>query len=144
MSDSNRSVIWVVLVFVGLVFGSIGITAFTMLNLRGGESKAAYRNVTMTDAYMDCEKAMKKAFGRSLKSYGMDSLSTRYDQARQKYLIFFDAQITQPDTGLPENNFVTCEVTNAGEIDRFSLMVEGGTGGDIDRTEKGNPFGYDP
>ena len=144
MSQNSRSHLLIILVFAGLVFLSIGLTSFTVLNinLSGKGDDGGYRNVTMTDAYMQCEEKLKDSVGKALVSYGPDNLSTRFDQQLNSYLIFFNAEIRER-SGETAPNFITCEVTSRGYIESFYVSLERSDGDGIDRKEKGNPFGYE-
>ncbi|WP_317932418.1 hypothetical protein [Halioxenophilus sp. WMMB6] len=143
-SKNNRSQLIIILVFVCLVFTSVGITSFTVLKFQGQETGAGgYKNVTLTDAYLVCETKLKQYVGESLHSYGIDDLSTRYDQERSLYLVFFSAQIRNSKKGESTNNYVTCQVDGRGAIDDFWVSVEREDGDGVHRRDKTNPFGYE-
>lgn len=141
-SGSNRSQTLIILGFTVLMFASVGITSFAVLKLRSsGDGGGEYRSVTMTDAYLDCETRLKKELGKSLNSYGPDNLSTRYSEKRERFLVFFKAQVKAKNNALVDN-YVTCEVSKGGSIQQFHVALESSTGEGVERKEKGNPFGY--
>ena len=143
--SSNRTQLIIIIVFTVLVFLSIGITSFTVIQLQasGSGDGSSYRSVTMTDAYLDCENRLKSQLGTKLKSYGADNLSTRYNQKKERFLIFFRAQVKEVGSAGMVDNYITCEVSKSGRIQSFFVALENETGDGIERKEKGNPFGYD-
>lgn len=135
---------WVIVgLFTLAVFTAGGFTSVIMMGgSSGGSESETYRNTTMTDAYLDCEKHLKQKLDERLKSYQPDNLSTRYDQAKQKFLIFFQADVEHRFTSEVSVNYVTCEVANSGKITRMDFSSEDGSPGT--GSDSSNPFGYDP
>lgn len=142
MTENKRAQLWVIGAFLLLVCVSILVTTLTVVNLRKGEGGGSGRQVTLTDAYMKCVARTKKKFGSRLAGYGEDSLSTRYNEAKGRYLIFIDAEVKNPDTGIMEAAFVSCQVDDRGKVKSFGAGM-GGDGPKPDPVDGGNPFGYD-
>jgi len=143
MTKTQRSHLWVILTFVALVCISIFLTYQAFTRFGGGEPATRYRHVTMTDAFMECKQRLKSTYGRDLRGYGEDPLSTRYDHRLGLYRVYFNAVVIDLETHLPKDVFVSCDMNERGEIGHF-FTGEEGEDGEIEIEDEGsNPFGYD-
>lgn len=95
-----------------MVLASIALTFYfssPLLRMAGFDQQEGYRNVTFTDAVLSCQHEAEKTFGRKLSGLALDDHSSRRDDKRNRFLIFFHAGLSQKDD-VPAGFYIQCEV----------------------------------
>ena len=112
----------------------------------GGDSNSGYRNVTLTDAQLECEKEARDEFGERLRLITVDSHSSRYDQKLNRYKMFFNLDVypkrgKNRDIAVPY--FVNCYVHGSrGSVTHFESLEDKEVTSQPLRKPSGNIFGF--
>ncbi|WP_096086977.1 hypothetical protein [Agaribacterium haliotis] len=88
----------------------------------GAERDTGHKNITFTDANMACEQTVEDEFSGRLKTYFVDSHSSRYDHNSFLYKIFLEADVVA-DGGRVAQVYVVCFVdAGDGNIDKLEYL----------------------
>ena len=123
--------------------GELGLRSFA---LGGGASDDDYRNVTLTDAQLECEKEAREEFGERLWIITLDSHSSRYEGNINRYKMFFNLDV-YPERGKNTNIAVpyllNCTVHGSrGFVTHFESLEYKDFKPQPQRKPEGNIFGF--
>src|SRR5690554_6165992 len=118
-----------VIVSLLIIFGSVGSTLyFTGVSFGdfshqvGDVLGLEYKNVTLTDARLSCEKELRTRFEGRIQVMHVDTLSSRLDPAEDVFKVFMEADIYSDSSrqGAPRKMFMNCFVSaQRGHISSF-------------------------
>ena len=122
-----------------------GQLTLEMFGFSGGDD-GGYRNITLTDAQLICEKEAHDEFAQRLKMITVDSHSSRYDEKSNRYKMFFDLDM-YPKRGkeksIATNHFLNCFVHGSrGTITHFESVEDTEEESSPIRQKGGNLFGF--
>lgn len=142
VAESKRTQIWVVMALLALVCLSVVATSAWVLNSTDQSSSgdSGYRHVTMTDAYMVCTAKIKAKLGARLAGFGEDQLSSRYNQAKERFQMYFDAQVKKK-SGITVPAYISCQVNDKGKVKGFGVSYAA-KDGSRPAASDGHPFGF--
>lgn len=124
-----------------LTLGFLGKEAFWSSS--NNHSGSGYRNVTFTDAVLECEASTRSEYADRLKSLVVDNHSSRYDDRAFLYKIFFEADMISEDSGEVSLHYVNCFVASeSGKIDKFELWEDRDEESGPQKKKTTNAFGY--
>lgn len=137
--------ICVIALSVVVTLGVQGSIDLSVIGLGGGES-SGYRNVTLTDAQLECEKEARREFGERLRLITVDSHSSRYDEKINRYKMFFSLDV-YPKRGdnkeIAVPYFLNCYVhAGRGSVTHFESLEDKELAGQPQRKPTGNIFGF--
>lgn len=128
---------------VGIIAASVASTVW-LSGVFGGGSRAAYENVTFADAVIRCESQVRNTYKDRLRVLTLDDHSSRFDQTRYLYKVFFRAQMAgaKGETGAADY-FINCFVSSErGGIASFDLYQQEELQTEALRREEGGLFGW--
>ena len=153
---TNRSTRRLTAGVIAAAIGVIGLSIVVTLGVRGsidlsvfgiGEGNdGGYRNITLTDAQLECEKEARKEFGERLRFITVDSHSSRYDQKLNRYKMFFGLDV-YPKRGknrdIAVHYFLNCFVHGSrGSVTHFESLEDKEVASEPQRKPEGNIFGF--
>ncbi len=145
---------------VGVIAGSggvIGLAIVATLAINGqidlsfigvgsGNADKGYRNITLTDAQLECEQEARDEFGKRLHLITVDSHSSRFERKTNRYKMFFNVDVypkrgKNKDIAVP--HFVNCFVHGSrGSVVHFESVEDKEYSPQPQREAKGNIFGF--
>ena len=103
----------------------------------------AYKNVTFTDALLECRQYTRERYGDSLQHLVMDDHSSRWEQSSGVYKIFFKATLSRKGSAEPREFWVACDVSGErGKIRDYDESEQRGTKSGVQRRNDGGIFGW--
>jgi hypothetical protein len=129
-----------------VTLGVRGVLDLSVVGIGGGGDNSGYRNITLTDAQLECEKEARKEFGQRLRMITVDSHSSRYDQKINRYKMFFSLDVypkrgKNKDIAVPY--FLNCYVHGSrGSVTHFESMEDKEATPQPQRKPEGNIFGF--
>lgn len=140
---------WQEIVVLCGALGIIVVSVVTTLWFSGvfspeSSEEETYRNVTLTDAVLACEKKAYEAHGPMLRQLVLDNLSSRYDTRTGQYKIFHVATMASPKPGGAAMDFyVNCFVnTHRGSVTSFEIYEKRENPTEAIRKDGGGIFGW--
>lgn len=129
-----------------VTLGVVGKVNLSAMGVGDGGNNAGYRNITLTDAQLECEQEARKEFGERLRLITVDSHSSRYDQKMNRYKMFFALDVypkrgKDRETAVPY--FLNCYVHGSrGSVTHFESLEDKEVATQSQREPTGNIFGF--
>lgn len=124
----------------------IALASWFYLFQMSGESKQgeAYQNVTFTDALLKCRSFNEKRYGNKLKRLTFDSHSSRWEQQRGLYKIFFKADMVSNKAATTFAEYwAMCEISGRnGSVRDYDLLMYKSQKNEAQRANSGGLFGW--
>lgn len=117
----------VVVAAIFIIAASVGSTLYFTGAFSGfspsTDGGSGYRNVTFTDAYLECENFTRQRYGSRLQTLAPDNHSSRFDNATKEYRIYFKLQMLKPpNEPQPQPYWVNCFVSASdGDISFYEV-----------------------
>jgi len=128
-----------------VTLGVKGYVDLSVVGIGSGNSGASYRNITLTDAQLECEKEARKDFGERLRLITVDSHSSRYDEKLNRYKMFFhlDVYPKRDKDSITVPYFLNCYVHGSrGSVTHFESLEDKEVTTQPLRKPEGNMFGF--
>lgn len=111
-----------------------------------GRTEGGYKNVTFTDALLECQAFVKERYGPSLRRLTLDSHSSRWDDRRGEYQLFFTADIGAADAPAGAEIaefFIACDISgSSGKLRDFDALENKELKPEAQRMNDGGIFGW--
>lgn len=104
-----------------------------------------YRNVTFTDALLECESFTRQRYGPRLKRLTIDDHSSRWEQRSGEYKVFFTATMQAGEEATDTREYwVSCDVSgSAGRVSDYDMLEDKGAKSEVQRRQGGGGmFGW--
>lgn len=126
-----------------LVIVCIAVASWFYLKQMGfGRSKGGYKNVTYTDALIECQEYTKERFGESLQRLTFDAHSSRWERAGDVYKLFFTADIARR-SGDTAEFFIACDISgSSGKLRDYDSLENKPQKPEAQRMNDGGLFGW--
>lgn len=130
-----------ILIIVLSVLSTLWINGFF---LSAGHNNNAYRNITFTDAVINCQNETRSRHKNQLQNLTLDDLSSRFDQATNLYRVFFHAQVSNSSRdSAAKDIYISCLVSaGRGKITAYEAFEKKETPTEPIRQEDGRLFGW--
>ncbi|BCD96061.1 hypothetical protein [Marinagarivorans cellulosilyticus] len=127
-----------------LVIISVAVASWFYMQHFSAGGRKVYRNVTFTDALLECQAFTAERYGPRLKRLTMDSHSSRWEQRLGVYKVFFTATMQAgPDPADTREYWVACDVSGgAGKVRDFDMLEDKGGKSEVQRRNDGGMFGW--
>lgn len=134
------------LVMAGVIV-CVAVASWVYLEQMGfGRVAGGYKNVTFTDALIECQDFTKERYGDNLKRLTFDAHSSRWEQDRGAYKLFFTADMvgrgskTSSDTS---EFFISCDISGrSGKVRDFDSLENKAQKTEAQRMNDGGLFGW--
>lgn len=128
------------------IVATLGANGVIDLGIGDGSSNKGYRNITLTDAQLECEQEARREFGQRLRMITIDNHSSRYDRKINRYKMFFDLDM-YPKKGKNKNTavpyFLNCTIHGSrGSVTHFEVLEDKEMSPQPHRKPEGNIFGF--
>lgn len=145
---------------VGVIAGSSGVIALAIIatltvtgqidlsyfGIAGGSGKNGYRNITLTDAQLECEQEAKDEFGKRLHLITLDRHSSRFEKKSNRFKMFFNVDVYPKrgkNTDIAVPHFLNCFVHGSrGSVVHFESVEDKEYSPRPQRQSTGNIFGF--
>lgn len=129
-----------------VTLGVRGVIDLSFIGIGDGSGNQGYRNITLTDAQLECEREARDEFGDRLRLITVDMHSSRYDQKLNRYKMFFNLDV-YPKRGknknIPVPYFLNCYVHGSrGSVTHFESLEDKESSPQPQRRPEGNIFGF--
>lgn len=143
-SQRRRQERLVVFIGVAIIATSIITTLWYSGVLWHGNDQPGYKNVTFTDALLQCEKEIKTSYGKQLRSLTFDNHSSRFDVSSYQYKVFFKAQMGSATSAAGASDFyLNCFVSaERGKIASLDAYEKKESQTEAIRKDEGGIFGW--
>lgn len=127
-----------------VLMATSAVTAFMAIGVIDLSSTTKYGPAnSLTDAQFICDKVLKEEYGAKLQSIALDDLSSRENNKRDGYKLFYEMNLYRDasrKTGVSKF-YVNCFVSAAGVIRQLDLSEEKTFAPKAGRRTTGNRFG---
>lgn len=104
LKKHRRSTLGLTVGVIATLAGVIGLIIIVTLGFKGqldlsfkgiekGSDKESYRNVTLTDAQIECEQKARVEIGDQLRLITLDQHSSRFEEKPNRYKLFFSVDV---------------------------------------------------
>lgn len=127
-----------------IIVTSVVMTLWVSGALFKFDSSGGYKNVTFTDALLACQKQSRELYEGKLQRLVTDDHSSRYDNASNRYKIFFDATMSSQKSASGSKEFyINCFVNaDGGRISGYDTYEQKENTTEAIRQDKGGLFGW--
>ncbi len=137
-----------------VAIGVVALSIYAILHLNKsiigmvsgtGDKREKYKNVTLTDAQVECENHARKELSGRLKALAVDVHSTRYDELEKRFKVFMQAQLYESENarGMTKSFYVYCfSRGNRADIAQFKLVEDKDYKPAAIRKNEGGIFGW--
>ena len=119
---------------------------FYLQQMGMGRSKGVYKNVTFTDALLECQSYTRERYGDSLKRLTFDAHSSRWEQAAGVYKLFFAADMAGRSAAPGDETsefFIACDISGrSGKLRDYDALQNKAQKPEAQRMNDGGLFGW--
>jgi hypothetical protein len=129
--NSPHQEVWIVAIAVVIIFLSVLVTLWMKgFFFRAEGIKTGHQNITLTDAVLQCQVAIRAQYKEGLKNLTLDDLSSRFDNKANLYRVFFNAEFAKSArASTTETLHISCQVdAQSGKATEIKISQDNGSG----------------